>query len=86
MNIGRRDFYGHLKMNAKTTAVGISHVRVSFLNISWISECFLCSFVTNLAAALFVEDLGAKIEASLPYSWAQFAVQIISLLEVKTAL
>lgn len=43
-------------------------------------------FVADLATPLFVEELRAKIEASLPYSWAQFAVQIISLLEVKKAL
>ena len=47
---------------------------------------FIIAVVTNLAASLFVERLGAKIETSLPYSWAHFAVQIISLWEVEKAL
>lgn len=47
---------------------------------------FIIAVVNNLAASLFVERLGAKIETSLPYSWAQFAGQIISLWEVEKAL
>lgn len=43
-------------------------------------------FVINWAVPLFVEGLGAKIEVSLSYSWTPFAVQIISLLEVKKSL
>lgn len=52
----------------------------------WFFFFFIIAVVTNLAASLFVERLGAKIETSLPYSWAQFAVQIISLWEVEKAL
>ena len=36
------------------------------MNTSW--AFFFIAVVTNLAASLFVEGLGTKIETSLPYS------------------
>jgi len=40
------------------------------MNASWgfLFFFFIVAVVTNLAASLFVERLGAKIETSLPYS------------------
>ena len=82
-------------MNAKTTAEIVRYFPYGGFILKyplnkWIFLGFFFFFffiaVTNLAASLFVEGLGTKIETSLPYSWVQFAVQIISLWEVKKAL